>query len=88
MDFDGGNQQVRIVGPLIKHFVVGHNLVFGLLQFHHLAELIGLAGLALANNFSRRLGQAENLASSARGGSIAAYRFRIWHAKCRSLLRK
>jgi hypothetical protein len=31
MDFDGRDQEVRIVGPLIEHLVVGHNLIFGLL---------------------------------------------------------
>jgi hypothetical protein len=62
MGFDGRNQQVGIAGPLIIDVVVDHNLVFGFLQFHHFAEFVGLARLALANDFSRRLEQAEYLA--------------------------
>src|SRR5271169_5829398 len=50
MGFDGSDQQVRIAGTLIVDFVVGHDLVFGLLQFHHLAELVRLAGLAFADD--------------------------------------
>jgi hypothetical protein len=41
-------------------------LVFGFLQLHHFAEFVGLARLALANDFSRRLEQAEDLAFGAR----------------------
>ena len=62
MDFDGPDQQVRIVGTPIIDFVVSHNLVFGLLQFHHLAELVRLTSLAFADDLRRRLEQAENLA--------------------------
>ena len=51
VDFDGRDQQVRIAGPLAEYLVVDHNLVFCLLQFHHLAEFVGLASLALANDF-------------------------------------
>jgi hypothetical protein len=36
-----------------------------LLELHHLAELIGLAGLALANDLGRKLKQAEQLAFTA-----------------------
>ena len=40
-----------------------NGLVFRLLQLHHLAELVGLAGLALANDLGRWLKQIEQLAS-------------------------
>src|SRR5262249_10310107 len=36
-------------------------LVFGLLHFNHVAELIGLAGLALTNDFRVRLENAQDL---------------------------
>src|SRR5437667_1691833 len=62
MDFDCWNQQVRIARPLIVDFVVDHDLVFCLLQLDHLAELVELAGLALANDFGRGLEHAEELA--------------------------
>jgi hypothetical protein len=66
MGFDGSDQQVRIAGTSIVDFVVGHNLIFGLLQFHHLAEFVWLAGFSLADDFRRGLEQAENLAVGAR----------------------
>ena len=53
MRFDGCDQQLRIVRSLSVDFIVDHNLVFGFLQFHHLAEFIGLGRLALANDFRR-----------------------------------
>jgi hypothetical protein len=37
-----------------------HNLIFGLLQLDHFAELVGLARLALANDFGRRFEHAED----------------------------
>src|SRR6202521_4495025 len=66
MLLDGGNQQIRIIRAPIVDFVIGDDLVLCLLQFHHLAELVGLASLALANDFGRRLEQAEELAFTAR----------------------
>src|SRR5271170_7801592 len=66
MGFDGSDQQVRIAGTPIVDFVVGHNLIFGLLQFHHLAEFVWLAGFSFADDFRRGLEQAENLAVGAR----------------------
>src|SRR5215475_12651205 len=66
MGFDGSDQQVRIAGTPIVDFVVGHNLILGLLQFHHLAEFVWLAGLAFADDLRRGLEQAENLAVGAR----------------------
>src|SRR5580658_4126908 len=66
MGLDGRDQQVRIIGPLRVDLVIGDDLVLRLLQFHHLAELVGLAGLALANDFGRWLEQAEELALTAR----------------------
>src|SRR5207253_1107181 len=52
--------------PAIVDAVVDHNLAFSLLDFHHLAEFVGLADLALADDFGRRLEQAEDLALGAR----------------------
>src|SRR6516165_11801001 len=46
MCLDGGDQQVRIIWPPRVDLVIGDDLVLRLLQFHHLAELVGLAGLA------------------------------------------
>jgi hypothetical protein len=46
-----------------RRLVINDNLVFRLLQLHHLAELVRLAGFALANDFRRRLKQAEELPS-------------------------
>jgi hypothetical protein len=47
---------------VIIDLVVDHDLVLGLLQLHHLAELVRLAGLAFANDLRRWLEQAEDLA--------------------------
>src|SRR5262249_1865392 len=55
---DGGDQQVRVVRTLGIDCVVDNDLVFRLLQLHHLAELVGLGRLALADQFRRRLEQA------------------------------
>ena len=41
-----------MIGPLRIDLVIGNDLVLGLLQLHHFAELVRLAGLALANDFS------------------------------------
>ena len=41
----------EVVGPLAVNFVIGHDLVLGLLQLDHLAELVGLGRLALADDF-------------------------------------
>jgi hypothetical protein len=49
MRLDSGYQQVGIIWPPRVDLVIDHDLVLRLLQFHHLAELIGLAGLALAD---------------------------------------
>jgi len=57
MGFDGADQQIRVAGPPIVDFVGGDDLVFGLLQFHHLAEFGRLAGLAFADDFRRWLEQ-------------------------------
>src|SRR5262249_37736687 len=59
--FDGGNQQVGVLGAFGEHFVVGDDLVLGLLHFNHVAELIGLAGLALTNDFRVRLENTQDL---------------------------
>src|SRR5260370_22109561 len=44
---NGGDQQIRIIWPPRVDLVIGDDLVLRLLQFHHLAELVGLAGLPL-----------------------------------------
>ena len=75
MRVDRRDQQVAVAGPLIINFIVDHDLVFGLLQFHHLAEFVGLAGLTLADDFRRGLEQAEYLAFGAR---VAARRCALW----------
>src|SRR6266436_6240706 len=62
MRLDGGNQQVRIARTPIIDLIVDHDLVLGLLQLHHLAELVRLAGLAFANDLGRWLEQTEYLA--------------------------
>src|SRR6202162_6024206 len=50
----------------IIDLVIDHDLVLGLLQLHHLAELVRLAGLALANDLRRWLEHAEELAFGVR----------------------
>ncbi len=65
VDSDGRGQQAHIARPPIVDFIVGDDLVFRLLQLHHLAELVGLAGLALADDFRRRLEHAQELAVAA-----------------------
>src|SRR5437660_6624283 len=67
--FDRRDQQVRVVRPPIVDFIVDHNLVFRLLQLDHLSELVGLGGLALADDFRRWLEQAEYFSF---GAGIAA----------------
>ena len=48
MDFDGGDQQVDVVGAACVDLVIDDDLVFGLLQFDELAELgFGLPALPL-----------------------------------------
>ncbi len=64
MGLDCRNQQIGIAGPLVEDFIV--DLVFCLLQLDHLAELSGLGGLSLADNFRRRLEQADDLAFAPR----------------------
>src|ERR1700674_2070446 len=65
MGFDGVDQQIRVAGPPTVDFVGGDDLVFGLLQLHHLAEFGRLAGLAFADDFRRWLEQADDLAFAA-----------------------
>src|SRR6478736_6465744 len=62
MRLDGGNQQVRIARTPIIDLVIDHDLVLSLLQLHHLAELVRLACLALADDLRRWLEHAEELA--------------------------
>ena len=66
MELDRRDQQVGIVGPTIVDFIVGDDLVLRLLQLDHLAELVGLGRLALADDFRRRFEQAEKLALGVR----------------------
>src|SRR5712671_7159948 len=53
-----------IAWTVIVDCVVGYDLVFGLLQFHHLAELVRLASLAFADHFRCRLEQARAMSST------------------------
>jgi hypothetical protein len=55
MSLDGGDQEVDVVGPAGIDFVVDNDLILGLLELDQLAELGGLAGLALADHLGRRL---------------------------------
>jgi hypothetical protein len=66
MAFNRRNQQVFVARPLIVDLLVGDNLIFGFLQFHHLAEFVGLGRLALADDLRRRLERAQDLAFGAR----------------------
>jgi hypothetical protein len=66
MHLDRRDQEVSIVGTAIIDFVVDDDLVLGLLQLDHLAELVGLGRLALANDLGRGLEQAEKLVGKAR----------------------
>jgi hypothetical protein len=50
MRFNSGNQQIRIVGSPSVDLIIDHNLVFGFLQFDHLAELVGLCCFAFADD--------------------------------------
>jgi hypothetical protein len=78
MRVDSGNQQVGIAGTPVVDLVINYDLVLGLLQLHHLAELVRLAGFALANDLGRRLEQAENLAFGMRVAAEDA-RSRLFH---------
>ena len=66
MCFDGRDQQIRVARPPIVDLIVDHDLILGFLQFHHIAELVGLAELTLADDFGCGLEQAEDLALRAR----------------------
>src|SRR5246127_267249 len=69
---DGRDQQIAIVRPPSVDFIVDNDLVFGFLQLDHLAELVGLAGLALADDFGRWLEHAQNLAASYTAATISS----------------
>src|ERR1700740_3860020 len=49
---------------------VDHDLIFGLLQLRHLAEFVGLAGLAFADDLRRGLKHAQKLNLRARIAAI------------------
>ena len=66
MCLDGCDQQIAIMWPASVDFVIGDDLVLRFLQLHHLAQLVGLASLALANDLGRWLEQAEELFFAAR----------------------
>src|SRR5271166_830863 len=61
MRLDRRDEKVGVVGAAVIDFIVDNDLVLGLLQLDHLAELVGLGRLALANDLRRRLEQAEKL---------------------------
>ena len=56
------NEQVGIAGALVVDLVVGHDLLLDFLDLDHLAELGGLASLALADDLRVGLEQADDLA--------------------------
>ena len=59
---DSGDEQIRVAGRLIVDFVGDDDLVLRLLQFDHLAEFGGLAGLTFTNDLGCGLEQADDLA--------------------------
>src|SRR5271157_5322106 len=61
MRFHRRQQQVPVTGPLLVYIVMRNDLVLRFLQLHQLAELVGLAGLSLADNLGVRLKQADQL---------------------------
>jgi hypothetical protein len=48
--FDGRDESIRIIGPLLVYLEVDDDLVCRFLRFHHPAELVRLARFALANH--------------------------------------
>jgi hypothetical protein len=62
--WDRRDQQVAIVGSSGVHCVIDNDLIFRFPQLERLAELVGLAGFAFANDFRRRLEHAEDFAFS------------------------
>src|ERR1700740_726404 len=70
MDVDRRNKQIGIVGPLVIDLEVDHDLVLGLLQLHHLAEFVGLARFAFADDLRRGLKHAQKLNLRARIAAI------------------
>jgi len=56
-----GNQQFGIVGTFGEHFIVRDDLVFGLLHFNQVAELVRLAGFPFANDFRVWLENTQDL---------------------------
>src|SRR5205085_11895343 len=66
MRFNRRNEQIRIVGSARVDLVIDDDLIFGFLPLDHLAELVGLGRLALADDLRRWLEQAEELAFKAR----------------------
>src|SRR5258705_2305203 len=61
MRFDSPYQERRIAGPRLIYFVFGNDLILRFLDLHHLAELGGLAGLTLADDFRRLFEDANDL---------------------------
>ena len=55
MVFDGVDQQIGIAGSPFVDLIVDDDLILGFLQPDHLAELVGPAGFALANDLGRWL---------------------------------
>ena len=74
------DQQIGVVGTLVIDLVVGDDLAFGLLNLDHLAELGGLGGLALADDFGVRLEHAHDLAGDV--GVALEMRSRVCRMTC------
>src|SRR6201982_1582140 len=55
-------QQMTVTRALLKHLIVGDDLVLGFLHLHQLAKLVGLSRLPLADNFRVWFEQADQLA--------------------------
>jgi hypothetical protein len=49
------HQQVRIMGPLLEHLIVGYDLVLRFLNLDHLSKLGRLARFPLSDHFRARL---------------------------------
>ena len=60
--FHRRDKQVFIVGPLLIYLIGDDDLILGFLDFYHFAELCGLAGLALTDDFGLRFKDTDQFA--------------------------
>src|SRR4030095_15211245 len=77
---DRRDQQVGVAGPFVVNLVMRDDLLFGLLDPHHLVELDGLGGLALADDLGVGLEQADELAWRVRVALES--RCLVWRMTC------